>query len=94
MQHGTVLGPLLLIIYLNYLHTAIDNDYYQTIQYADHTFLFSSICNENIARSFLEKFFEELCYYFQSNQLMMSNKKTEYIVFAPPKKEELHHISF
>ena len=56
------------------------------IQYADDTFLNSSHNNENIARSYLEKNIEKLCYNFQSHQLMMNNKKTEYIVFAPSKK--------
>ena len=71
---------------MNDLHRAIDNDNCQVIQYADDTFLYSSHTNENIARSYLEKNIEKLCFYFQSHQLMMNNKKTEYIVFAPSKK--------
>ena len=71
---------------MNDLHRVIDSDNCQVIQYADDTFLYSSHTNENIARSYLEKNIEKLCYYFQSHQLMMNNKKTEYIVFAPSKK--------
>ena len=71
---------------MNDLHRAIDNDNFQVIQYADDTFLYSSHTNEKIVRSYLEKNIEKLCYYFQSHQLTMNNKKTEYIVFAPSKK--------
>ena len=82
VPQGTVLGPLLFNIYVNDLHRTIDNDKCQVIQYADDTFLYSSHTNENIARSYLEKNIEEMYHYFQSHQLMMHNKKTEYIVFA------------
>ena len=86
VPQGTILGTILFNIYMNYLHRVIDSDNCQVIQYADDTFLYSSHTNENIAGSYLEKNFEKLCYYFQSRQLMMNNKKTEYIVFAPSKK--------
>ena len=74
---GTVLGQILFNIYVNDLHRAFDNDNCQVIQYADVTFLYSSHTNENIARSYLEKNIEKICYHFQSHQI---------IVFAPSKK--------
>ena len=37
-------------------------------------------------------YLNDLCYNFQSHQLMMNNKKIEYIVFDPSKKYEVHHI--
>ena len=86
VPQGTVLGPILFNIYVNDLLRVIDSDNCQVIQYADDTFLYSSHTNENIARSYLEKKIEKLCYYFQSHQLMMNNKKTEYTVSALSKK--------
>ena len=65
VPQGTVLGPILFNIYVNDLHRVIDSDNCQVIQYADDTFLYSSHTNENIARIYLEKNIEKLCYYFQ-----------------------------
>ena len=62
VPQGTKLGPILLIIYVNDLHRFIDSDNCQVIQNADDAFLYSSHTNENIARSYLEKNIEKLCY--------------------------------
>ena len=61
---GTVLAPLLFIIYEKNHNRAIDIDNCQKILYAEDPFLCFSQTNENIARSYLEKIIEELCYYF------------------------------
>ena len=79
--HGTVLGPLLFILYVNSIQNSIQKPC-ELVQYADDTFLF--VCNECLktAISQLETNSANLVVYFERQRLNLIESKTGFIVFC------------
>ena len=84
VPQGSILGPLLFIIYVNDMHVAVQSSIMH--HFADDTNILFSAKNPNtIAKTLnrdLKLLFEWLC----ANRLSLNASKTEFIVFRPPKK--------
>ncbi len=84
VPQGSILGPLLFIIYINDMHVAMKSSIIH--HFADDTnLLFSSKCPDEITKVLnkeLKLLYEWLC----ANRLSLNVSKTEFIVFRPPRK--------
>ena len=84
VPQGSILGPLLFIIYINDMHKAVESSIMH--HFADDTnLLFSSRYPKQINKILnrdLKLLFDWLC----SNRLSLNAVKTEFIVFRPPRK--------
>ena len=84
VPQGSILGPLLFLIYINDMHQAINNS--STYHFADDTYLkFSSKCEKELRKKMnadLKSLFTWLC----ANRLSLNVAKTEFIIFKPPQK--------
>ena len=79
---GSILGPLLFIIYINDMHNALKNCIVH--HFADDTKLLYSHSDpkvlKRIMNSELKILFEWLC----ANRLSLNVSKTEFLIFRPP----------
>ena len=84
VPQGSILGPLLFLIYINNLPYA--SDMFSILMYADDTTLFSNfdnVCSENKINSELDSIFNWLC----SNKLSLNVSKPNLHVFIPNRRE-------
>ena len=83
VPQGSILGPLLFIIYINDMHEAVVSS--TVHHFADDTNLLFSNKNPKLLSKVLNKelnlLFEWLC----SNRLSLNTAKTEFIIFRPTK---------
>ena len=83
VPQGSILGPLLFIIYINDLHRSLTKS--SVFHFADDTNLLFSCKNpRNISKEIneeLKSLFEWLC----ANRLSLNVSKTEFIMFRPPR---------
>ena len=91
VPQGSILGPLLFLIYINDMHTA--TKYSTLYHFADDTNLLYSNKNEKLLRkninSDLNLIFQWLC----ANRLSVNVDKTEFVVFKPPRKSLKERIT-
>ena len=79
VPQGSILGPLLFLIYMNDIPNA--NDFFKYILYADDTTLFSTIHISAMAIHEINNHLSEVYDWLAVNKLSLNIKKTEYIVF-------------
>ena len=80
VPQGTILGPLLFILYINDLSTYINCE---NAQYADDTLLFTADANLDLAISKLESDCNKLTHYFAMHKLCLNVSKTEFMILSP-----------
>ena len=84
VPQGSILGPLLFLIYINDMHNAIKNS--SVYNFADDTNLLFSHKNQNTLRKILNKDLKSLYEWLCANRLSLNVAKTEFMVFRPPRK--------
>ena len=85
VPQGSVLGPLLFILYVNDLHRAVLNS--ATIQFADDSTLFKSgKCNKLLFSQVNEEL-QQLCIWFKANTLSLNALKSHYVLFRGKRKK-------
>ena len=90
VPQGSILGPLLFIIYINDLHKALNKS--TAFHFANDTNLLYSHKDPDFIRKTMNKelglLFEWLC----ANRLTLNVGKTEFIIFRPPKTNLINQI--
>ena len=77
VPQGSILGPLLILIYINDLNTCIQLS--KTYHFADDT----SIMQSKKSLEQLNKDLSNLLYWLRANKLCLNVQKTEFIIFHP-----------
>ena len=70
MKQGSILGPLLFVIYINDVYLA--SSYFYTTAYADDTILFSYGANLGELIDKTETKFKQVYLWFSTNRLMLN----------------------
>ena len=80
VPQGSVLGPLLFIIYTNDLSSCLKNT--KAIQFADDTTLYMSHKNLHVLYTFVNQDLVSLNDWFRANKLSLNVSKTNYVLFS------------
>ena len=91
VPQGSILGPLLFIIYINDLPEA--SQIFKFIMYADDTTLFSTIqsfntCDKNVEHQ-INTELNKVCKWLKINKLSLNIKKSKYILFQVANKKTI-----
>ena len=81
VPQGSVLGPLLFIIYTNYLPNSLS--YSKCILFADDTTLYHTHSNEKTLQQNIEDDLQVLTEWFYSNKLSLNVQKIHFLIFRP-----------
>ena len=84
VPQGSVLGPLLFLIYINDLHQAIK--YSKTRHFADDTNLLISNSSLKQLKKHLNKDLKTLTTWLKANKISLNASKTEFLLFRHPNK--------
>ena len=84
VPQGSILGPLLFLVYINDMHQAVK--YSKMHHFADDTYLKCSDKNDKLLRNKMNKDLALLFDWLCANRLSLNVSKTEFIVFKPPNK--------
>ena len=83
VPQGSILGPLLFIIYINDMHKALDKCLVH--HFADDTNLLFSHKDPKIIKKVMNKELQYLFEWLCANRLSLNVGKTEFILFRPPR---------
>ena len=91
VPQGSILGPLLFIIYINDLPEASQILFF--FMYADDTTLFSTIqsfnpCDKNVEHQ-MHTELNKVCKWLKTNKLSLNIKKSKYILFQVANKKTI-----
>ena len=84
VPQGSILGPLLFLIYINDMNKAIKNS--SVYHFADDTNLLYSHKNAKTLKKNMNKDLNTLSEWLCANRLSLNVGKTEFMIFRPPKK--------
>ena len=90
VPQGSVLGPLLFLIYINDLHKAIK--FSKVHHFADDTNLLVVGKNLEDIQKLINRDLKFLCTWLRANKISLNASKTELIIFRDPKKKSTHEI--
>jgi len=79
VPQGSILGPLLFIIYLDSLPTVTNNPLFL---FADDTVLLASDSDIGSLTSKINREFKKVCHFFREHKLSLNPSKTQYIIFT------------
>ena len=85
VPQGSILGPLLFLIYINDMHKALKHSVVH--HFADDTNLLYSHKNPKILRKNLNEDLKLLFNWLCANRLSLNVSKTEFIIFRPPRSK-------
>ena len=88
IPQGSILGPLLFIIYVNSLPDCVDC---KCVMYADDTTLLFSANDHATLQENMNNSLSKIAHWFKSNQLTLNIKKTKYMIFGS--KYVLNNVS-
>ena len=80
VPQGSVLGPLLFIIYTNDIPCALTHS--KSILYADDTTIYITGCNMRVIGNNMNSDLAQLADWFKANQLSVNIDKTKYMLFS------------
>ena len=87
VPQGSILGPLLFLLYINDLSSV--SEYCYSVLFADDTNVFISGENVNVLCSRLNEELEDIREWLCCNKLSLNVSKTHYMLFTPRKKLSL-----
>ena len=90
VPQGSILGPLLFLIYVNDMFKASAK---VSIMFADDTNLFFSHANINEIFNTMNVELEKFNTWFKANKLSLNIEKTKYVFFHKPPKVIIYHLN-
>lgn len=82
VPQGSVLGPLLFILFINDITDSIDDHRFLTL-FADDTSAIITADNINVLSMYARKCVENICTWCESNGLVLNSQKTDLVFFSP-----------